>query len=192
MTDKQKTCCFTGHRPNKLSFGDDEDSPHCLRLKVGLIGEVDKMRKEGVTTFLTGMAQGIDLIAAELVLDVKRAYPDDQIRLVAVVPYEGQANEWTEKYRERYFTVLSKADEVVTLHNRYTDTCMQERNRYMVDASSHLIAVYNGARGGAKYTVDYAIKKGLDVVIINSDTLQREHIPPSKPLLPFTDVSALG
>ena len=134
MNDKQKTCCFSGHRPGKLSFGYDEDHPDCLRLKVKLIGEVDNMRKSGVTTFLTGMAQGIDLIAAEIVLDIKRAYPDDNIRLVAVVPYEGQANRWTVQYQERYFDILSKTDHVIILQKRYTDTCMQERNRYLVNA----------------------------------------------------------
>lgn len=176
---KQNTCCFSGHRPGKLPFRYDEGHLDCLRLKVSLIGEVDKMRRRGGTTFLTGMAQGIDLIAGELVLDMKRAYPDDKIRLVAVVPYEGQANRWTADYRERYFSILSKADKVVTLQKRYTDFCMQERNRYMVHASSHLIAVWNGTKGGTKYTVDYAIKKGLTIILINPDTLKREQIPSS-------------
>jgi uncharacterized phage-like protein YoqJ len=183
--DKQKTCCFSGHRPGKLSFGYDEGHPACLRLKVSLIGEIDKRREEGVTTFLTGMAQGIDMIAAGIMLDLKRAYPAENIRLIAIVPYEGQADRWTAECRERYFTILSKADKVIILQKRYTDTCIQERNRYLVDASSHLIAVLSGIKGGTKYTVDYAIKKGLDVVVINPDTLKKEHIPPSKPLNPL-------
>lgn len=185
MTDKQKTCCFSGHRPCKLSFGYDEGHPDCLRLKASLMHEVDKMRGNGVNTFLTGMAQGIDLIAAGIVLDIRKVYPGGNIRLVAVIPYEGQADRWMVPYRERYFDILSKADEVITLQTRYTDGCMQERNRYMADASSHLIAVYGGSKGGTKYTVDYAIKKGLDVVTINPNTLERTHIPPFKPLLPF-------
>jgi len=171
MIDKQNTCCFSGHRPNKLPFGYDEGHPDCLRLKVMLIAKVDQMRKNGVKTFLTGMAQGADLIAAEIVLDVKRAYPGDSLRLVAVVPYEGQADRWTEEYRERYFGILSKADEVIILQKRYTDTCMLERNRYLVGHSSHLVAVSSGAKGGTKYTVDYAVKKGLNVVLINPDTI---------------------
>ena len=55
----------------------------------------------------------------------------------------------------------------------------------MVDASAHLIAVYNGTFGGTEYTVEYAIKKGLEVIIISPDTLQRDRIPPAKPPLPF-------
>jgi uncharacterized phage-like protein YoqJ len=187
MNDKQKTCCFSGHKPSKLPFGCDKGHPDCLPLKVSLIVEVDKMRENGVTSFLMGMAQEIDMIAAEIVLDIKQAYPEDNIRLTAVVPSGGQAERWTGRYRDRYFDILSKADEVITLQERDTDGRIQERDRYMVKASSYLITVCNGAKGGIKYTVDYAIRKGLDVIIINPDTLKREHIPASKPLLSFSD-----
>ncbi|GEM_PF-5269138 len=57
----------------------------------------------------------------------------------------------------------------------------------MVNASSRLIAVCNGTKGGTKYTVDYAMKKGLDVIVINPDTLKRDHIPSAKPFAPFTN-----
>jgi uncharacterized phage-like protein YoqJ len=181
MNDKQKTCCFSGHRPMKLPFGFYEDSPDFLRLKVRLYYEVDQMREMGVTVFLTGMAQGIDMLTAEIVLDIKRTYLYDDVRLVAVVPFEGQAERWSKAYRARYFHILGKADEVVTLQKLYTDDCLLKRNRCMVDASSHLIAVWSGGRGGTKYTVEYAVKQGLDIILINPFTLKREHIPSSRP-----------
>jgi uncharacterized phage-like protein YoqJ len=183
MEYKHKTCCFTGHCPAKLSFEYDEESPECLRLKVSLLSLIDEMRMKGVTNFLSGMAQGVDIIAAEAVLDIRRTYPQDKIRLVAAVPYEGQADRWSEAYRERYFNILAVADEVITLQHRYTDRCMLDRDRYMVDASGYMIAVYNGSKGGTKYTVDYAIGKGLDITIINPETLTRENITPSKQIL---------
>ena len=37
----------------------------------------------------------------------------------------------------------------------------------MVDLTTHLIAVYDGQKGGTKYTVDYAKEKGLFVLIID-------------------------
>ena len=44
---------------------------------------------------------------------------------------------------------------------------MHERNRFMADNSDVLIAVYDGSeKGGTAYTVNYAKKKGLDVIII--------------------------
>lgn len=176
---KQKTCSITGPSPNHLHYLYDERHPDCLRLKVGLIGEIDRMRQKGRETFLTGMAQGPELWCAETVLDLKKAYPDETIRLVAVIPYEEQANNWKDDYRERYYNILARADDVITLQTRYSGECMRNHSTYLVEASSHLIAVYNGSGGRTRAAVDHAIKKGLDVIIINPDTLKREHIPPA-------------
>ena len=44
---------------------------------------------------------------------------------------------------------------------------MQERNKYIIDNSSVLIALFNGKAGGTKQTVDYAKEKGLKIKIIN-------------------------
>ena len=33
MPAKQESCCFTGHRPNKLPWGYREEDPRCLLLK---------------------------------------------------------------------------------------------------------------------------------------------------------------
>ncbi len=168
---KNTTCCFTGHRPHKFTFGYDEESEECILLKSKLFQQILEMRKKGVTTFLTGMAMGVDIWAAELILGLKAERPEENICLIAVIPHEGQANRWSAEYRERYFNILSKVDDDVMIGLRYTKSCMFERNRYMVDHSAHLIAVYNGEPGGTQYTVDYAMKKGLDVVIINPDDM---------------------
>lgn len=179
MNNTQQICYVCGHRPQTLPFGSDEGHPNCLRLKVCLLGAIDVLRQDGVTTFLTDMAQGIGLIAAELVLTLKQTYPGSGIRLVAVLPYEGQANEWNEATRERYFQILSKADEVITLQQHYTSTCMQAHSRYLVDASSHLIAVWNGSRGTTGSTVAYAEKQGLSITILHPETLQKKCSSPA-------------
>ena len=43
-------------------------------------------------------------------------------------------------------------------------SCMQRRDRYMVDHASLLIAAFDGSAGGTRYTVEYAMRRGLDVV----------------------------
>jgi len=159
-------CCLIGPSPNKLSFGYDETHPECIRLKIKLAVEIEKLRKKGVTTFLSGMTQGVELWGAEILRDLKRAYPDQEIRLVAVIPYAGQADRWRGKNRERYRGILASADQIVTLRPWYAPGCLFERSRYMVDASTHLIAVFGGEPGSVKYTLDYARKKGRKIVII--------------------------
>ena len=52
----QKSCAFTGHRPDKFSFGFDESHPGCVRLREAIFGAVCRLADAGVTTFYTGMA----------------------------------------------------------------------------------------------------------------------------------------
>ena len=44
---------------------------------------------------------------------------------------------------------------------------MQRRNRYMVDRSARLIAVYDGRLGGTMYTIQSAMKRELEVVLLD-------------------------
>ncbi len=43
---------------------------------------------------------------------------------------------------------------------------MLERNRYMVNRSSLLIALFDGLPGGTKKTIEYANQQGLEIRII--------------------------
>ena len=165
-------CCFTGHRPMKLPFGLDESHPKCNQLKSILRAEIERLITEHrVCRFITGMALGIDQICAEIVLDLKKEYP--QIMLECAIPYEGQAIQWSVEQRERYFGILEKCDEETMLQTRYTKDCMQKRNRYMVDHSNHVLAVWDGSfRSGSGQTVRYAQKMGKIITIIRPDTLE--------------------
>lgn len=174
---KKDTCCFTGHRPQKLPWGYDEEWEDCIKLKLKLAYEIEAIRKKGVTTFISGMAIGVDMWSAEIVLDLKRAYPQDTIKLIAAIPFEGQANKWSVEYRERYFDILAQVDQDITLHEHHTKSCMHERNRFMVDNSAYMIAVFNGDKGGTANTLHYAESKGLNIVIINPNDLSRDEKP---------------
>ena len=72
---KTKKCAFTGHRPQSLPFGFNEADERCITLKQKLRDEIIRQIEEnGVTHFITGMAIGVDMFAAEIVLGLKLAY----------------------------------------------------------------------------------------------------------------------
>lgn len=106
----EKKCCFTGHRPKSLPFGYNEEEPSCKKLKELLSDNIERQITEnGVTHFISGMAMGVDIFAAEAVLKLKEKYP--QIKLECAIPCETQANKWSEGWRNRYFDIIGRSDD---------------------------------------------------------------------------------
>ncbi|MEZ4357360.1 MAG: SLOG family protein [Eubacteriales bacterium] len=175
---REKSCCFTGHRPKNFLFGYDEESFSCVALKRLLLAEIkNKIVNDGVDTFYVGMALGADLWSAETVLSLKKKY---DIKLISVIPHKGQEARWSAADQKRYNDILKAADESVILNDRYLRWCMQQRNNYMVDHSAHIIGIFSGMPGGTKNTLERARKKGLSIVIINPDSLAVERFSPIK------------
>lgn len=167
-----KTCCFTGHRPESLSFKTNEEHPDCVRLKELLRQEIERLVTEnGVKHFISGMALGTDLMAAGLVLELKEKHP--QITLESAIPYEEQAIKWTVPQREQYYEIASRCDKSITLQTVYTPDCMKKRNQYMVDHSAYVLAVWSGIlRSGTGQTVRLAKDLGRQIIVINPKTME--------------------
>jgi uncharacterized phage-like protein YoqJ len=168
MQNRVHCCCFVSPSLTRLPVFPAEAQTHFDTLKFRLAVEIEAMRSKGVTAFLTGMARGPELWGAEIVLDLKRAYPDQEIQLIAMIPYIGQSDRWPEPYRDRYWAVLQAADDATALQSRYAPRCILQCSRYMIDNAAHMIAVYDGEQGDIRYAVEYANKKGLDVAVVRA------------------------
>ena len=167
MRAPQISCSFSGHRPEKLPWGDNERDERCLALKDAIRQMVEKAYADGYRHFICGMAEGCDLYFAETVLALKSTYP--HITLEAAIPCPSQADGWGEAQKSRYRDILARCDYETMVQQSYTPGCMQRRNRYMVDHASLLIAVNDGARGGTRSTIEYAFKRGVNVLDIPLD-----------------------
>jgi len=84
----ETTAAFTGPRPHRFPFGTNEQHPECVALKSSLRREIEGLCDLGVTRFLTGAAMGVDIWAAEIVLDLIAA--GREIELHAIVPFHDQ------------------------------------------------------------------------------------------------------
>ena len=155
--DRSRTVCFTGHRKiAKESMAD---------MKSDLYSCVCKLILEGYNTFICGGAVGFDTEAAECVLSFKVRFPD--IKLVLALPCRDQTVKWADiSDLSRYKRILGEADSVEYITPFYTDGCMLERNRWMVDRSASCVAYLTSERGGTAYTYKYAKKCGIRVINI--------------------------
>ena len=153
-----KTCAFTGHRPQNLPFGFNEEDERCINLKKTLREQIiNLIENEGVTHFISGMAIGVDMYAAEIVLGLKASYPG--ITLESAIPCESQAAKWSEALRDRYFDIASKCDKETLIQTHYSPDCMDKRNRYMVDHADVLIAVWDGSPAEPERQSDMLINR---------------------------------
>ena len=163
--EREKTCCFTGHRPGKLPWGEDESDPRCVELKEALQLALEKAYDRGFRHFICGMARGTDFYFCEAAQALRDERPG--VTVEAAIPCEEQPAKWPEKDRDRYFRLVELCDFETVVQHHYDRGCMLRRNRYMVDHSALVIAAYNGTLGGTMYTLTYAMKKGVEVDIID-------------------------
>lgn len=167
---KRKCCAFTGHRPKKYPWRYDETDKRCAKLKEMLEEQINKLIADGYSDFMSGMAEGTDTWAAEIVLAFREKNP--ALKLHCILPCRDQANKWSDSAQKRYFKILGQADSVIYVNRTYKKDCMLERNCFLVDHSELLLAVYNGEkRGGTAATVRYARKHERELVIIDTRSI---------------------
>ena len=171
---KTQSCAFSGHRPHKFPWKDNEDDPRCIALKKILTEQITALVNAGVTDFFSGMAEGTDCYCSQIVLTLRVKNP--ALKLHCVLPHEGQSDEWSNSARKRYNAILKQADSVEYVSRIYYDGYMIDRNRQMVESAGLLLAVYNVVRrSGTGATVNYARKLGRGIITINPITLYITH-----------------
>lgn len=170
IINKSETACITGHRPDKLPWFYDETKENCVRFKKDLKTIFEGAIKYGLKNFLTGMAEGFDMIGTEILLDLQKKHKE--IKVIAIIPCKGQELKWKPEQQKRYHKILKQCDEIIVLTDTYTQTCMNDRNKYMVEHSSVVIACFNGIPSGTGNTIRFAKEKGCNVKLINPDNYQ--------------------
>lgn len=162
---RKETVCFSGHRTEKLPDRGNDASPVIRVIKSMLYKQILDSINNGYKYFMTGTARGIDLWAGQIVLDLKAQKYD--IGLIAVLPYKAQGEAFKGEDKWAFGNIVSKADKVICLSELYTPGCMKNRNAYMVDNSSLLIAVVSNYASGTGQTIALAKKAGIGLHVID-------------------------
>lgn len=162
MDQREKSCCFTGHRIEKLPWRNNENDPRCLDLKKRIADALRAALDAGRTHFICGMATGCDMYFCEAALALREERPE--VTVEAAIPWNGQADAWSETLRRRHSRLVEDCDFLTLVQHEYTPECLMRRNRYMVDNSRMIIAAYAGTPGGTMSTLLYAMRQGLEIV----------------------------
>ena len=150
----EKTACVTGHRIVKKNFD-----------KEALTFKFAEIIQSGYDTFLIGMAMGFDMICFRILEHLRNKYA---IKIIACIPCKEQDAFFGKKNKQEYERMINSADKVYYVSDKnYDETCMIQRNSFMVDNSSLVVAYVYKNYGGAFYTSKYAEKKNKKVVYVN-------------------------
>lgn len=153
--DRTVSAAFTGHR-----FYDFSQREF---IQERLTSAISEAYDHGIRNFISGFALGIDLMAAQLVQSLKCNLPG--ISLTAAIPFEGQAEIYNIYDKRVYRRLLELADKVIMLSDCYYPRCFLDRDEFMVENASYLIAYYDGReKGGTYYTVKKARARGIPII----------------------------
>lgn len=153
--EKMKTVAFTGHR----TFAGITEAELSRRLDEAIF----ECYNQGYRHFISGMAMGFDMLAAEAVIRLRATHGD--VRLEAAIPFPGQPERFSPADKRRYTDLLNAVDSRIVLSEYYHSGCFHRRNDYLIDNASKMIACYDGKpSGGTYYTYTQALRKGLSVV----------------------------
>jgi uncharacterized phage-like protein YoqJ len=162
-----KKVAVTGHRPDKLNNEYDGVGPVSdnIRKKISEI-----LLQEKPDLVISGMALGVDMIFAEVALDLK-------IPVLAAIPCNGQEKIWKTHQQKRYNDILNNSLTVkhIVTDGGYAGWKMIARNKYMVDRLGEkdiLISFWDGTPGGTAQCTDYAKKANKRVITVNPNELK--------------------
>ena len=149
-----KSVCITGHRD--ISKGRIDYVREQLRK------EVEQAIEDGFTMFLCGMADGSDLEFGAIVAEKKETHPD--LFLEAVIPYKNRLKSKNPLFKQ----VLAQCSGMKLIAQEYSPDCFFARNRYLVENSQRVIAVFDGReRSGTAQTMRMAASKNLELHVID-------------------------
>lgn len=149
---RRQTVAFTGHRRYDHSFDD------------ALRESIAALYADGYRIFLSGMAIGFDMAAAEAVLEFGEQHSD--VELHCIIPFEGQELRFGKEQQERFRHICSRATRTIALEPAYKPWAYTQRNDYLARHAAALICYYTGESGGTQYTVRQAAKLGLKIINI--------------------------
>ncbi len=145
-------CCITGSYLEELTVSEDE-------VKCWLEAQIDHAIADGYDTFITGCIAGVEYWGGQIILEKRLTNPALQLIVTKLNNYN-YINKMGLYNRHAYYELVRCADSVKGIGDYRQDNTMLERNAWMVDNSSRMIAYFNETQD----IVEAAKKQNLQVI----------------------------
>jgi uncharacterized phage-like protein YoqJ len=164
-TNKKLTISCIGHRASGLWGYDLNDEHYKIlydKLKQSLI---DIMQKHKGQQFhiVSGICQGTEQLFCVAALRLRESYP---IHLECVIPHLGYEQNWDEKAKSRFNSILKSCNQRTYLDKKFSYYNLERKNQYIIGRSDYVIAYYINDNDGVCDSIELAKTLKKEIIYI--------------------------
>ncbi len=134
-----------------------------MELQRKLSDLLTELYRGGFRYFYTGLFEGFDLLAAEMVEMLKMRGGHDEARLVAVITTEGQAIDYAPHNRVQFADLFARADHRTAIGLNFTGSKLAIEDEF-IDKCSLVVCWDDGEDTDLAFSLDKARKAGLQIM----------------------------
>ncbi|MGG1675187.1 DUF1273 domain-containing protein [Neobacillus sp. NRS-1170] len=151
-----KVIAISGYKPFELGVFKN-DHPSVFYIKAAIKKALMPMAEDGLEWVLISGQLGVELWAAEVVLELQSEFPE--LKLAVITPFLDQQASWNETNKEWYESILAQADFIDSVTKKGYEKPWQFRlkNQFFIEKSDGLLLLYdNEKEGSPKYLYELA------------------------------------
>lgn len=171
-----KRLLVTGYKAHELGIFNNKHQG-ITYIKKALQNRITALLEEGLEWVIISGQLGVELWAAEVVLELRKVY--SELQLAIITPFLEQEKNWNEEKQETYRFILEEADFVTSITKQPYEGPWQfkAKNQFLLDNSDGLLILYDEENiGSPKYIMEEAMirvdRDGYQLISITSHDLQ--------------------
>ncbi|WP_281891102.1 DUF1273 domain-containing protein [Paenibacillus sp. YYML68] len=143
-----KRMLITGYKASELGIFSNKH-PGVPIIKKAIRRRLEEALEEGLEWVIVSGQWGVELWAAQAVIELKADYP--QLQLAVITPFLEQEENWSDDKKEQYQEVLRRADYTKSVTNsKYVGPWQfAEKNKFLLKHTDGLLIVYDEEKEGS-------------------------------------------